>query len=63
MKTTGIQQNASDFAKNEDVPGDHEADEDVPDEAGEAHGDVGHGQRPQYVIIHPANNEINKYIL
>ena len=32
--------------KDDDKPGDYEADEDVPDEAGEPHGDVGHGQGP-----------------
>ena len=41
----------------EDLPGDDEADEDVPDETSEAHGDVGHGEGPEYVIIHPAQTE------
>ena len=41
----------------EDLPGDDEADEDVPDETSEAHGDVGHGERPEDVIIHPAQTE------
>ena len=41
----------------EDLPGDDEADEDVPDETSEAHGDVGHGERPENVIIHPAQTE------
>ena len=43
--------------KIENMPGDDEADEDVPDEAGEAHGDVGHGERPEHVIIHPAQTD------
>ena len=47
--------------KNDDKPGDYEADEDVPDEASEPHGDVSHGQRPQHVIIHPSNDKTNKY--
>ena len=46
--------------KNDDKPGDYEADEDVPDEASEPHGDVGHGEGPEHVIVHPANNKMNK---
>ena len=56
MKTSGIQQNTSQRMKNEDKPGDDEADEDVPDKAGEPHGDVGYAEGPQHVIVHPANN-------
>ena len=41
----------------EDLPGDDEADEDVPDEAGEAHGDVGDGEGPEDVIIHPERED------
>ena len=43
--------------RNDDLPGDDEADEDVPDESREAHGDVGDGEGPEDVIIHPERED------
>ena len=39
------------------TPGDDEADEDVAHQAGEAHGDVGDGEGPENVIIHPEQTD------